>query len=150
MKFVTKVINFLRGGKKALIHRQFKNFLEEVEANLKDLSFQCESRWLSSGKEQFFCLRNEILRFLREELINADTTEFENQLTNENMLSEIAFLADFTKHLNDLNLRLQRKDKSISDVFRSVCGFQNQLNLFKLEISREQLHHFHCCEEISR
>ena len=50
MKLVISITNFIKGGHKSLRHRQFKNFLEEVDAVYKDLPLHCDVRWLSAGK----------------------------------------------------------------------------------------------------
>jgi len=50
--------------------------------------------------------------------------------------------------MNNLNLKLQGKHQSISDIIHFVNGFQIQLNIFKIEIENEKFHHFPCCEEI--
>lgn len=52
--------------------------------------------------------------------------------------------------MNNLNLKLQGKNQSISDIIHFVNGFQIQLNIFKIEIENEKFHHFPCCEEIKK
>ena len=66
MKFITEMVNFIRGGARALTHRKFRNILVEVNAAYPDLSLFCDVRWLSAGDclKRFFALRNEILSFL--------------------------------------------------------------------------------------
>ncbi|XP_029638004.1 general transcription factor II-I repeat domain-containing protein 2-like [Octopus sinensis] len=51
---------------RALNHRQFKEFLEDIEAEYGDLAYYCEVRWLSKGKmlKRFYDLRSEIFTFL--------------------------------------------------------------------------------------
>lgn len=151
MKMVTSITNFIRGGHKSLSHRQFKNFLQEVNAVYKNLPLHCEVRWLSAGKclQHFFSIRKEIFKFLQEEVLS-DTTHFEKDLLDKDMLSELAFLTDFTQHLNNLNLNLQGQNKSISDIIHFINGFQIQLNIFKREIKNEEFHHFPRCEEIKK
>ena len=48
-KLVVK-INMLRGGNRALLHRQLKQFLLEIEAEYGDLLLYNHVRWLSAGK----------------------------------------------------------------------------------------------------
>lgn len=111
MKLVTSITNFIRGGYKSLLHRQFKNFLQEVNASYKDLPLHYEVRWLSAGKclQYFFSIRKEILQFLQKE-VSINTTHFEKTLMDKDMLNELAFLTDFTQHMNNLNLNLQGKN----------------------------------------
>lgn len=42
IKLVTSITNFIRGGHKSLSHRQFKNFLQEINAVYKNLPLHCE------------------------------------------------------------------------------------------------------------
>ena len=48
MKKVVSTINFIKS--RALNHRQFQQFLKDVEAECGDLIYYCEVRWLSKGK----------------------------------------------------------------------------------------------------
>ena len=48
VKDVTKIINFIKG--RALIHREFNSFLEEIDPDLTGLLYYTEVRWLSKGK----------------------------------------------------------------------------------------------------
>ena len=45
---VTKIINFIKG--RALIHREFNSFLEEIDPDLTGLLYYTDARWLSKGK----------------------------------------------------------------------------------------------------
>ena len=45
---VTKIINFIKG--RALIHREFNSFLEEIDPDLTGLLYYTDVRWLSKGK----------------------------------------------------------------------------------------------------
>ena len=60
MGTVTTCINFIKS--RALNHRQFKEFLDDVCSDYGDLTYYCEVRWLSKGKmlKRFYDLRNEI------------------------------------------------------------------------------------------
>ena len=66
MELVVKCVNEIRA--KGLKHRQFQLFLENVNAQYKDLIYHSEVRWLSRGKvlERFFALVAEIEKFLPE------------------------------------------------------------------------------------
>ncbi|KAB0801736.1 hypothetical protein PPYR_03922 [Photinus pyralis] len=48
MNLVIKIINSILG--KALYHRQFKDFLEEIDSQLSDLLLHNKGRWFSRGK----------------------------------------------------------------------------------------------------
>ncbi|XP_059570183.1 general transcription factor II-I repeat domain-containing protein 2B isoform X2 [Alligator mississippiensis] len=149
MKVVMKVTNLIRGGNRSLLQRKFCSFLEEMQSVYGDLPLHSEIRWLSAGKVlvMFFALRKEIPVFLREQ-VKADTTELEERLLSPEFLSELAFLTDMTTHLNELNLKLQCKNHTISDLFGCVNGFRSKLKLFKAAIEKGDLTHFPSCKEL--
>lgn len=82
--------------------------------------------------------------------MKTDTSEFEELLSNPKIISEIAFITDLTKHINEFNLKLQGKNKTISDLIHCINRFKNRLNLFKIEISKEEFAHFHCCTQVKK
>ena len=96
---VVKTINFILA--RGLNHRQFKSLLEEMNAQYQDVYF-CEVRRLSrvAMLQRFYDLRNEIMTFLRQK--NASFGS--NKLGDPDWLTDLAFLTDFTLHMNKLNL----------------------------------------------
>jgi hypothetical protein len=50
MKTVVKIIHLFQGGNKALSHRKFREFLQQIESLYGDLLLHSEVRWLSTGK----------------------------------------------------------------------------------------------------
>jgi hypothetical protein len=93
-------------------------------------------------------LRREITLFLKDE-ISSDTTDLEQEMLDPTFLCELAFLTDITKHMNDLNIKLQGKQQNVSNIFGHVNGFLNKLKLFKTAIERDDLTHFLCCKELA-
>lgn len=75
-------------------------------------------------------------------------SEFKKLLSK--IISEIAFVTDLTKYINELNLKLQGKNKTIIDLIHCINGFKNRLNLFKIEISKEEFAHFPCCTQVKK
>ncbi|KAI5152557.1 hypothetical protein ENBRE01_2918, partial [Enteropsectra breve] len=63
---VVAIVNFIRA--RGLNHREFRNFLLEIDAEYPDLPYHTAVRWLSKGKvlKRFFELRAEIDIFLKE------------------------------------------------------------------------------------
>ncbi|XP_008182941.1 general transcription factor II-I repeat domain-containing protein 2-like [Acyrthosiphon pisum] len=57
--------NFVQNLSRALNHREFKNFLSEIEAEQGDVIYFTDVRWLSRGKvlKRVFDLKNEIFEF---------------------------------------------------------------------------------------
>jgi hypothetical protein len=96
----------------------------------------------------FFPLRREIPLFLKDE-ISSGTTDMEQQMLNPTLLCELEFLTDITKHMNDLNMKLQEKQQNVSNLSGHVNGFRNKFKLSKTAIERNDLTHFPCCEELA-
>jgi hypothetical protein len=140
MKVVMKITNLIRGGNRSLSHRKFRSFLEEIDASYGDLLLHSQTRWLSAGKclERFLALRREIPLFLKDE-ISSDTTNLEQKMLNTTFLCELAYI---TKHMNDVNMKLQGKQQNVSNLFAHVNGFRNKLKLFKTAIERKDLTYF--------
>lgn len=132
MNVVVKVTNLIRGGNRALSHRKFKMFLNDINAAYGDLKLHSEERWLSAGKclQRFFAIRKEIPEFLKTE-VTRDTTEIEEKFQSYEFLSELAPLTDITFHLNELNLNLQGKNQNITDLFGNLTEFCSKLELLK-------------------
>ena len=60
-----KIINFIRGGNKALRHRLFVDFLRDFDTTFSYLPLYTAIRWFRAGKclERFFSLHREVLDF---------------------------------------------------------------------------------------
>uniref|UniRef100_A0A8D9BI68 General transcription factor II-I repeat domain-containing protein 2 n=1 Tax=Cacopsylla melanoneura TaxID=428564 RepID=A0A8D9BI68_9HEMI len=124
MTFVIKIVNNVRAH--SLKRRQFKQLAEEMDCQYGDLLLHNEVRWLSRGKvlQRF----NEVLPVL--------VTFFKNQgepypeLENPEWLQDFAFLVDITEKLNDINTKLQGKDKCILEMLSEVTAFSIKLKLF--------------------
>lgn len=136
MKVVVPTVNFIKS--RGLNHRQFKQFLEDIESEYGDLLFYTEVRWLSRGLtlQRFLNLIEEIQLFLAEK--KNDVPE----LDNPDWLCDLAFLVDITNHLNVLNTRLQGKDQLISQLYSHVSSFQCKLSLFRTQINSANYGHF--------
>lgn len=102
MNVVTKVTNLIRGGNRALNHRKFTAFLDEISATIGDLLMHPDIRWMSRGKclERFFALRTSIRVFL-EDTFKSDSNAYCNKLRDPEFLCDLAFLTYKTAHLNN-------------------------------------------------
>ncbi|XP_073807411.1 general transcription factor II-I repeat domain-containing protein 2-like [Danio rerio] len=129
MKPVAKVINSIRS--KALYHRQFQQFLRDIQAEYGDLIYYNDVRWLSRGSalQRFFSLKEEIRHFLDEK------GQPMKQLSDPVWLANLAFLVDITKHLNELNVNLQGKDAVVSQLYAHIKAFGIKLQLFQRHLS---------------
>ncbi|XP_065672071.1 general transcription factor II-I repeat domain-containing protein 2A-like [Hydra vulgaris] len=63
-------------------------------------------------------------------------------IKNSKFLQDLTFLVGITKHLNDLNIILQGKNKLVTTMFDNIRAFQTKLLLWKRQIEQENLVHF--------
>ncbi|GBN45499.1 General transcription factor II-I repeat domain-containing protein 2A [Araneus ventricosus] len=103
MNLVIKIINSTLA--KGLYHRQFKDFLEEIDSQFSDLLLHNKVRWLSRCNvlQRFVLCLSEIKTFLNEKSINHP------ELKGEEWLQKCNVRVDTTKKLSELNLKLQGK-----------------------------------------
>ena len=148
MELVITIINSILA--KALYHRQFKEFLFEMESEYADLLLHNKVRWLSRGNvlKRFAILFPDIKVFLLEKGVHYP------ELTDDQWLQKCYFMVDLTSHLNQLNRKLQGKGKLIFSMLEEVTTFENKLSIFAQDFERETLYHFpslqkHCQENHS-
>lgn len=136
MTFVVKTINFIKA--RGLNNRQFQLMLTEMESEYGDLLYYCEVRWLSRGAmlERFYVLRKEVAQFLQEKGKSV------SEINDPDWVRDLAFLVDITKHLNDLNAKLQGKDQHIGLLFSHIKAFQTKLTLWHTQLVAGNLVHF--------
>ncbi|KAL4083148.1 hypothetical protein QTP88_028478 [Uroleucon formosanum] len=141
---IISTVNFIRSS--ALRHRQFQDFLKEIETEYPDIPYFTAVRWLSRGKvlSRFFELRNEIEIFL------IDKNRPLPLLTDSEWVWKLAFLVDITKYMNDFNLKLQGKDVLICDVYTLIKAFRQKLILFETQISKNCFIHFSTCDKYNK
>lgn len=126
MKVAVGIINRLKGGHNALTHRKLVAYLKEIDADYGDVKMFTEVRWLSRGKslERLFNLRNEIKTFLlNQQNSNPKDVEIIESLSSSDFLLDLGFFTDITQHINNLNLILQGKDRSIFDNLHAINEF---------------------------
>lgn len=140
MSVIISSINFIR--KNGLGHRQFQHFLGEIESEYGDVIYFTEVRWLSrdAALKRFFDLRLEIEMFMNEK------NKIVSELSDESWILEFAFLTDITTFLNELNIKLQGKEKLLSDMYTDIKLFQVKLKLLYNNFDQQILYHFSCCK----
>ena len=135
MKKVVSTINFIKS--RALNHRQFQQFLEDVEAECGDLIYYCEVRWLSKGKmlKRLYDLRDGTATFMdmKDKIIP--------ELSDDNWVRYLAFLVDLTMHFNDLNTKLQRQGQFVHHLYSHVKTFQSKLQLWEKQLRNDNTYH---------
>ena len=87
MTTVTAIVNIKRA--KALNHRQFIVFLDEIDTKYGDLILHSEVRWLSRGKDldRFIALLPHIHDFLASKHIN----KYDEYLCDNDWVRDLAF-----------------------------------------------------------
>ena len=140
MSTVVKIVNSILA--RGLNPRQFKSLLEEMNAQYQDVVYFCEVRWLSRGAtsmlQRFYDLRNEIMTFLKQKNASFGI----NELGDPDWLTDLAFLTDFTLHMNKLNLQLQGKEQFINRMYDYVSAFVNKLRLWETQQINSNFAHF--------
>lgn len=141
IEVVVSVVNFIRS--RGLNHRQFREFLLEIEAEYPDLPYHTEIRWLSNGKvlSRFFELRNVIEIFLNEK------NYVQPLLSNNEWLWKLAFATDIVGYLNEFNLKLQGNTVLICEMYSIVKSYRQKFSLFETQITLNKFDHFPCCKK---
>ncbi|CAG9818142.1 unnamed protein product [Phaedon cochleariae] len=136
MNLVIKIINSILA--KALYHRQFKDFLEEINSQYSDLLLHNKVRWLSRGNvlQRFALILSEIKTFLNEENID----HFE--LKDDKWLQKFNFMVDTTMKLNELNLKLQGRGNPAYALLEEVVCFEQKLLLLVEDMESSNSIHF--------
>uniref|UniRef100_A0A674N6P6 SPIN-DOC-like zinc-finger domain-containing protein n=1 Tax=Takifugu rubripes TaxID=31033 RepID=A0A674N6P6_TAKRU len=141
MKTVVSTINFIKS--RGLNNRQFKELLSELESEYGDLVYHCEVRWLSRSNmlERFYTLREEVKHFM--EMKGKPVME----LSDGKFLSDLAFMVDITKHLSELNIKLQGPNQLVSSLLSNVKIFEVKLRLWQEQLERGNTVHFPTLQE---
>lgn len=138
MEVVVSCVNFIKS--RGLNHRQFQQFLHDLEAEYGDLIFYCEVRWLSKGKMlmRFYELREEVQAFMEMK----GKPELVLHLKNDAWLSDLAFLVDVIGYLNELNRNIQKQGQFVHELFAHIKSFQAKLRLWETQLRSGNTYHF--------
>ena len=139
-----KIINWIRG--RALNHRIFKSFCEDLGCEHSVLLFHTEVRWLSRGQAltRFFELREEIKVFFLEER----ECDLVGALESQEFAQMLAYLADIFTRMNDLSISLQGKGINILKACEKLNSLKEKLHLWRRRIERGRLSNFPSREEM--
>jgi hypothetical protein len=132
MKVIVTLVNFMRA--RGLNHRQFQEFLtQECETDHDDVVYYSDVRWLSRGKvlKRDFVLRNEIQQFMQSK--GKPIAEF----NDPKWMTDFAFVTDISLHMNDLNTRLQSKDRLVHTLFDHIKASVAKLKLWEAQLAKK-------------
>jgi hypothetical protein len=59
------------------------------------------------------------------------------EFSDEDCISDFAFLVNMTQHLNDMNLQLQRRNKLVNDIFAHLKEFKVKLRLWEIQLTKQ-------------
>ncbi|XP_066121047.1 general transcription factor II-I repeat domain-containing protein 2-like [Saccopteryx bilineata] len=135
MKIVIRCVNFIRTN--ALNHRQFQEFLSELNVAYEDVLYYTKVRWLSRGRvlRHFYDLFPQITAFMLSK--NKEVPE----LNDAEWKWHLAFLTDVTELLNSFNVQLRGKGKLICDMQSHVKAFEVKLGLLIKQVKEENFCH---------
>ena len=141
MSTVISCINFIKSRR--LNSRQFKELLNDLDSEYGDLVYHYEMRWLSRENMlmRFYELRDEVKLFM--EMKGKPVTE----LSDGKWLCDLAFMVDMTKYFSELNMKLQGPNQLLSSLLSHVKSFEAKLNLWKVQLKRNNTAHFPTLQE---
>uniref|UniRef100_A0A0L8FJE7 General transcription factor II-I repeat domain-containing protein 2 n=1 Tax=Octopus bimaculoides TaxID=37653 RepID=A0A0L8FJE7_OCTBM len=64
------------------------------------------------------------------------------KLKSDNWICDLVFLMDITTHLNDLNLKLQKQNQLIHEMYSHVKAFQTKLQIWENQLRTGDAFHF--------
>jgi hypothetical protein len=129
---------FIYIGSKGLNHRQFKQFLSDMDSENGDVLYFTEIGWLSRGRmlKRVYDLKLEMNLFL-----DMKGKSFP-QLTDHYWMCDFAFCVDITQYLNELNSSLQGMNQLINEIFAKVKAFESMHRLWELQLRSNNMTNF--------
>ena len=129
LEAAVKVINFILS--RARNHRLFQLLAKEIGLQHVGLLFYTKVRWLSRGKclSLLYELKNEVEIFLQE---NKNSLRF--QFYHKEFVVMLEYLADVFGHLNDMNLSLQSRNVTVSDLKDKLAGITARMGVWQARI----------------
>ena len=137
MDVATKIACAIRA--RSLPRLLFRAHLEQADCDHSDLLLHTDVRWLSRGK--FLQRFRELFPEIKEFFGATGHAEYK-QLSDGEWLLELAFLTDLTNMLNNLNLELQGKDKTVINMISLVNAFKRKLQHLSSKLQRNDLANF--------
>ena len=128
-----RVVNFIKA--KASNSRIFSLLCEEMGSHHQSLLFYAAVRWLSRGKvlARLFELRHEI---------SQNSHDLYALFENDRWIAKLAYVAEIFEHLNELNIKMQKKNENILTYSDKLKGFKEKIVLWKNKLIRGSLECF--------
>ncbi|GFG37019.1 hypothetical protein Cfor_05725 [Coptotermes formosanus] len=135
IRVVVNVVNSILS--KGLNHREFQDFLHNLETEFRDVVYYSEVRWLSRGKtlKRMFDLKEGGQTFAEGK--GKRVAEF----NDDEWTCDFAFIVDITIHLNELNTRLHGKGQLINSTSDHVEAFKMKLRLWESQLKNNNFVH---------
>ncbi|XP_067947328.1 protein FAM200C-like [Watersipora subatra] len=120
---VIKVVNFIKGS--ALQIHLFHKLCEDMDAVHSSLLLHTEVRWLSRGNKllRFFNLRAEVNEFLKTH----NKPKLLASMQVEGFHQCLAYLVDICGSINEVNTKMQGRDRNALNVTDSINAFKDKL-----------------------
>lgn len=146
MTVVTKVVNLI--SSQASNKRKFEALLHEVNSVYSGLLMFNNVRWLSRGNvlQRFVDCLEEIRLFLQTE----GKIDQYSLLMDVTWLAKLMFFTDMCQHLNDLNVKLQGKNKTVIVMTDLIRAFQAKLIVFSNDIISKHYKYFPNLKKFTR
>ncbi|XP_068219244.1 general transcription factor II-I repeat domain-containing protein 2A-like [Palaemon carinicauda] len=136
---VVRAVNLIRA--RGLNHRQFRSFLEDIEADFTDVLYHTNIRWLSMGKvlKRMWDVKEEVVLFFNMKDFSCD---FSREMECDEWVCDFAFAVDIMQKLNELNTKLQGKGLFAHEFYVEVKASQLKLQLFSKQLKEQNFVHF--------
>ncbi|XP_077301671.1 general transcription factor II-I repeat domain-containing protein 2B-like [Arctopsyche grandis] len=134
MNLAFKIVNSIRGS--SLQRRRFRVLLKECESDIGELLLHTYLLRRAKFLKRFLDLLPEIKEFMSTVLVSYP------QLEDDKWMRNPAFLSDITGKLNELNLQLQGKNKTLTEMISDVNAFKGKLTFLEAQLRRRDLKQF--------
>ena len=139
-----KAVNYIKGS--ALNTRLFDSLCKDMDSAYSTLLYHTEVRWLSKGNMlmRMYELRKEIRLFLEEK----EKNDILVPMNADDFDLCIAYLADIYGSLNELNRKLQGKNKNVLSCYDTINAYKDKLKLWISRLRAGNITSFTCLKEL--